>query len=33
MYLGHKGREERKWPFLGPPAGKQDHNGNWLRIK
>jgi hypothetical protein len=32
-YHGHGGREERKWPIFGPPAGQQDDNGNWLRMK
>jgi hypothetical protein len=31
-YIVHGGKEERKWPFLGPQAGKHCDNGNWLRI-
>jgi hypothetical protein len=30
--LRHGGREEKKCPSFGPPEGKKDDNGNWLRI-
>jgi hypothetical protein len=28
-----EGREERKWPFSGPPGYPQEYNGDWLRTK
>jgi hypothetical protein len=31
-YLRHGGREEMKWPVLGPRVDQEDDNRNWLKI-